>query len=166
MRLIQAEQLIAAVSRALFRDPIFEPTVQCDGGRDGIDIHARLDPYDMAVMIGKGGSMKFAMQKLIAHQLGRDESEINLQFASTNKIRIERVQPGPPDIGIMKPLFTAMTAMVATRGAALEMSETIITGRIKLGTEEDTNDIGYHLHKLWRASGKANGFASSLYLEH
>lgn len=158
--------LLTAATRTLLRRPDAEPEISINQGRDGIDIHVDCSPFDMSVLIGKNGSMKFALQNLIAHERGLDHWNVNLRFASSGTDTVSRCEGHPPEPRSIEELYEAMADMVPeAKVEPLEMSRTMVHGRMQM-PEEMMRRIGYHLRRVFTTGAKSHGFPGTLYLEH
>ena len=160
------EILLKTAIRTLIREPEFEPNIAIVNEGSWVEIIGDMEPFDMSVVIGRHGSLKFAMQSLIAHYLGKHHEDIDLLFQSSGATLIPRNnRRNDPKVEEMQGLYEAMLAMVPeATGEPLEPSRTMLHGRIQM-PEYLIKEVGYHMHRLFGAAAASNGFPATLYIE-
>ena len=159
------KRFLTTVIRTLIREPALEPKIQIIDKNGVTSIDIDIGHHEIAVLIGKSGSMKFAMQRVIAHFWDMDPDDIRLFYSSTCQVRVEKNHAqSKPDPELMSNLFSAFLEMVPeAKGGAIETSETMVIAKMEM-PEKVLLVAGYHMTRIFRAAAASNGFQATLYL--
>jgi len=154
------ETMITELARAIYRDQTMQPRFKWSDRQLTIDIGDR----DPGILIGGRGSVKFAIQNLVAWQANRHPEAQRIHIASHGaQERVKSSPEQPPDTTKLQRWFDAVCALLGGKGT-LEQSTTMVHGRIVVPSDTISR-LATHLHRLFRIAGKSNGFGATLYLE-
>ena len=159
------EKFLTTTIRSLTRIPDLKPKIKISTSRQNIDIDIDLGDIEIRVLIGARGSMKYAVQTLVAHYYEMDPSDVVVFYRSSCMIPITKnTVTSEPDPDQMRELIDSFLDMVPeATGSELETSKSMVIGKMAMPTDI-LRDLGYHMTRIFRAAASSNGFQGTLYL--
>jgi len=157
------ENLIVKVVQALYSKQKLKPNVLIDRRGSRAEIEVDVSPWNPGLLTGERGSIKFALQLLIAYAFDLDpEKGVNIHVASTKKKEIERTEPSKADGKKLKPVSEA-PAILLDGDVELDQGEKSVMVHFDL-PRRISNEVKPPLSKVIRACGKAAGFNALPYV--
>lgn len=162
-----SKHLITAVARAILSNPDLEVRVSAiqQSGRTLYEIDPR--PMDPAPLIGDGGSIKFALQTVLAGTM--HPSNCLIDIVNTGTMRLPRLTNQRPQSDVLKRVVDAAVNHWRDMGFAaegiVETSESTAIAILRLDPSLANVQKGAFL-KLCRAIGRANGYRAMAYVEN
>lgn len=162
------KHLTRALCRALLAVPDLEPKIDVEIKQGGLAIEIDVDvfPYDFGPICGEGGTMKFAIQSVIA--AAGHPGSIRLNFANTGTMRSPHNRNRPPSAEPLKEVLTA--ALNHWRKLGFEAD-----GKVELSDSAgivlidcDPRLLQYQrapFLRICRGIGKSNGFRAMAYID-
>lgn len=158
------ENLITETVRALYSKPRLTPKIEIfRPRRERIAIEVDVSPWNPGLLIGQDGSMKFALQLLIAYAFGLStDGLIDIHVASSKRLTIERTEPADADASKIEPVSSAI-ADILDGEFEIEVAKTSAMVHFTL-PHDIARDVKPPLSKVIRACGKAAGFNALPYV--
>lgn len=161
-----AEHLVRAIVRAMLSNPDLEPVIEIEAGvRTRVEIDAR--PFDPAPLIGSGGTMKFAIQTVLAGPF--HPASWDVVFRTSGRLNASPYLSGKP--ASVDPLKSVIDAAVNHWRAygrpavgAVELSTTAAIAIVGLDDSLANAQRGA-MSRLIRGIGKANGYRATAIVE-
>jgi hypothetical protein len=159
-----AENLLRALTRAILGNPDLEPRIEItDRGRSAfVVIDTR--PFDPAPLIGTGGTMKLAMQAVLAGCDHPDSWKITFSIPP-NAIRSPKLSEVRPDVSAMKSVMDAAVNHWSKSGsqarAKVETSDSAVIAIVE-ADDRLADAMRAPLSRIARAIGKANGYGGTV----
>jgi predicted RNA-binding protein YlqC (UPF0109 family) len=158
------ENAITKTVRALYSKPRLNPTVDIFRRGRRLEIEVDVSPWNPGLLIGERGSMKFAIQLLIAYAFGFDtERGVNIHVSSSKKKEITRTEPSEADGAKLKPLADAIAILLDGRADIDQGSKSVMVHFFL--PRDIARDVKPPLSKVIRAAGKAAGFNALPYID-
>lgn len=164
-----AEHLTRAIVRALLANPTLEPeiSINSEGTRGqlfSVEIDTR--PFDPAPIIGTQGSMKFAIQTVLAARYSPSIWDVN--FRTVGKLQSPRLRGTKPNEAVLKPVIDAAVNHWLAGGCkatgSVESSQTAVVCIFAMDSAL-ANAQRAALSRLIRGIGLANGFRATCIVE-
>lgn len=141
-----------------------KPKVDFFARGNSATIEVDVSPYNPGLLIGKRGSMKFAVQLLVGYALDLDpERGVSIEIVSTKKVEIERTPAAPAEASKIEPVAVAIADLLGGE-VKVEAAETSAMAIFKL-PRHFARDVKPPLSKVIRACGKASGFSALPYVK-
>ena len=164
---IKIRNLITELGRVLYQDPQYQPHVGVDNIDDVVTIDVDATPYDLGILIGGRGVLKFATELIIAHMLGKHHEQVSLRYESGGKVNPPPyVDPRGPDPDVIQGLIEALASMINADHRILTSGKTkedVLTAVFHTKSKTPPT-VKSSIGRIIRVAGKANGFAAANYI--
>lgn len=157
------KNLLLSWIRAMLANPSFQAKIEISGD-DIVEIDTR--PFSPGMLIGEKGSMKQAMQTIMAGT--HSPTTFRLQFRNEGQTQSPRLKDQRPNVAVMKPFVEACLEVWRAHGhvvdGRVEASESAVIVFFDLEERLALAQSGA-LARLVRGIGKANGFPAAIIID-
>ncbi len=159
-----AENLLRALSRAILANPELEPRIEINERNRSVYVVIETRPFDPAPLIGTGGTMKLAIQGMLAGCDHHDSWKITFAVPSPS-MRSPKFSDVLPDVSPMKSVMDAAVNHWRKMGYVASVKvETSASAVIAIVEAEErlADAIRAPISRIARAIGKANGYGGTV----